>query len=823
MIARRPFRAFLKGSTRTRLPIVTNTLPGTVADALAKRTLPEKPAIKNADFFGIFTGCSNQPSMLAEDYFSPIRDILDCRGPLQPTYSYSDICRLKTFVEMKVKDGVSRLMPPSSMEDMKRIAPMMGVERFYERHSRGIPQPVQIGSGSFSIVYKGRDPGTGKIVAVKYLTPFHIDSAEVEIQKIISELAIMLYFYGQPHVAGALGYYVDTATDGYGNLVFHICIVQDLAVSSLESFMKNQPVMSPRLFIKLMRGMLNGLQLLKHERIIHNDVKPENVLVFKDALGNLHTQVADFGLSNIVHSSDDVVDGRCGTLKYSNNWEFGSASRDGFSFGLSLLTCFYSMREWHNMTEQMLENFGYQLLSVAQGAMGTQGCCVLERGCQVLSVAQKVAMGKQGCLVLEGGCQLLSVAQGGAMGTQDCLLLQGVSKSDRCSLETLHSMLNSVEVNLIEQSVCRGETLQVELVGASLRLARVEGENLRVALVEKEGLKAALLEETQKVALLEETQKVALLEETQKVALMQEKLRRALLEKESMRIALVEAETLRLARVEAESRRDAVLEVIQEVALMQETQKAALLQETLRRAWVEAESLKAADALLNAQLQDAVAYLLNEPRATPLVSQAPPTAPATRAPKPAAGAGVQPTLMSRGYTETQLGCFDQGIWGSVPVATPLVSQAPPVAQAKPIPLVSQAPPVAQAKPAPLVSQAPPAAQAKPTSTAWLAAGAWIKQAVMTMEDTDTHLNLCDQGIWGPVLYKPLPREEIQAPPTDPATCPAMPLELVVWGLPVSQHLPCPAKPAADALAQPAVMDQEEGHVDELIIWGVPVS
>eukprot|EP00798_Chlamydomonas_sp_ICE-L_P018867 gene18867-25423_t len=249
------------------------------------------------------------------------------------------------------------------------------------------------------------------------------------------------------------------------------------------------------------------------------------------------------------------------------------------------------------------------------------------------------------------------------------------------------------------------------------------------------------------------------------------------------------------------------------------------MQETMKRALVKAESLKAADALLNA-------HLLNEPQVTSLVSQAAhPAAHATRAPKPAAGAGVQPALM---YTDTQLNCCDQGIWGSVLRATsqtpPVTqakptllvrSQAPPVAQAKPIPLVSQAPPVAQAKPAPLVSQAPPAAQAKPTSTAWLAAGAWIKQAVMTMEETDTHLNLCDQGIWGPVLYKPLPREEIQAPPTDPATCPAMPLELVVWGLPVSQHLPCPAKPAADASAQPAVMDQEEGHVDELIVWGVP--
>eukprot|EP00798_Chlamydomonas_sp_ICE-L_P018868 gene18868-25424_t len=81
-------------------------------------------------------------------------------------------------------------------------------------------------------------------------------------------------------------------------------------ILNLESFMKNQPVMSPRLFTKFMRGMLNGLQLLKDECIIHNDIKPENVLVFKDALGNLHTQLVDFGLSNIVHSSDAVVDGK---------------------------------------------------------------------------------------------------------------------------------------------------------------------------------------------------------------------------------------------------------------------------------------------------------------------------------------------------------------------------------------------------------------------------------------------------------------------------------------------------------------------------------
>ena len=41
----------------------------------------------------------------------------------------------------------------------------------------------------------------------------------------------MLIVVGKAHLAGALGYYVDTAVDDSGFTVFHVCIVQDLAIS----------------------------------------------------------------------------------------------------------------------------------------------------------------------------------------------------------------------------------------------------------------------------------------------------------------------------------------------------------------------------------------------------------------------------------------------------------------------------------------------------------------------------------------------------------------------------------------------------------------
>ncbi|WP_373511322.1 protein kinase [Persicitalea sp.] len=72
---------------------------------------------------------------------------------------------------------------------------------------------------------------------------------------------------------------------------------------------------------ELVRGILEGLEALHRQRIVHRDFKPANILISRDNRGRLVPKIADFGLSKFVaedeiDSSDfDLSDGR-GTPAY---------------------------------------------------------------------------------------------------------------------------------------------------------------------------------------------------------------------------------------------------------------------------------------------------------------------------------------------------------------------------------------------------------------------------------------------------------------------------------------------------------------------------
>eukprot|EP00798_Chlamydomonas_sp_ICE-L_P014562 gene14562-20603_t len=187
---------------------------------------------------------------------------------------------------------------------------------------------------------------------------------------------------------------------------------------------------------------------------------------------------------------------------------------------------------------------------------------------------------------------------------------------------------------------------------------------------------------------------------------------------------------------------------------------------------------------------------------------------------------VQPAVMRLKADDTRLNFFDQGIWGPVLQATFLDSQAPFAAGA---------------------TFAPKTA---------VAAGVW-PAAVMCGGDNDARLNFFDQGIWGPGAQATFPKtknlrylqlcsrgkmqqsekeeqaaiaaknapwiKNLLAPvrnqtpreariPEPPAT----PLEGQATSAGVMTFA---SKPAAAAGVQAPVMEREDEHPEEIIVWG----
>lgn len=101
-------------------------------------------------------------------------------------------------------------------------------------------------------------------------------------------------------------------------------------------------------YIIVWTSLSNRLQTLKPLDIIHGDIKPQNILVFKDSNGDFVVKVADFGYSTILAGKKGVLMPKSEPW-FAPEWEKGceysrieAQKMDAYSFGmLCLWFCFY--------------------------------------------------------------------------------------------------------------------------------------------------------------------------------------------------------------------------------------------------------------------------------------------------------------------------------------------------------------------------------------------------------------------------------------------------------------------------------------------------
>ncbi|KAG2389439.1 hypothetical protein C9374_013999 [Naegleria lovaniensis] len=159
----------------------------------------------------------------------------------------------------------------------------------------------QIGSGSFSEVYKGR--WLGAMVAVKrFMINHHVESEEV-IQDFIKESKLMSKLR-HPNVVQFLGVCVQMP---------HLYMVTEFCErGNLQHILKDKKIkLSLRKTISLALDAARGMFYLHSNNppIVHRDFKSANLLVDK----NWSVKVADFGMSRILDSQQQMT--VCGTAE----------------------------------------------------------------------------------------------------------------------------------------------------------------------------------------------------------------------------------------------------------------------------------------------------------------------------------------------------------------------------------------------------------------------------------------------------------------------------------------------------------------------------
>jgi serine/threonine-protein kinase len=176
----------------------------------------------------------------------------------------------------------------------------------------------RIGRGGFADVWKARDTVEHRDVALKVFLPETVEEFGREAIEREARIASRLHHPNVVEVRNA------DWLDG------RFVIASDLAQGSLASFTSGRR--SAARSLRAIRQVAAGLAYAHERRILHRDVKPENVLLFADG----HVALGDFGESRLTRTIDRSFT-EVGTLGYmAPEQAYGRPqfASDVFSLGL---------------------------------------------------------------------------------------------------------------------------------------------------------------------------------------------------------------------------------------------------------------------------------------------------------------------------------------------------------------------------------------------------------------------------------------------------------------------------------------------------------
>lgn len=201
-----------------------------------------------------------------------------------------------------------------------------------------------LGRGSMGVVYKGRDPEIGRIVALKTLRKF-TSSSGADRDQAIERFKIEARSAGNlrhPNIITVFDVSVD------GDLPY---IVMDYVEGeSLDQLILRHSQLPPALALYYLAQVAAGVDAAHKEGVIHRDLKPSNIIVDK----NESCYVVDFGVAKIQETicreaedsqSDEPV---MGTPGYMSPEQILGKSLDGrtdlFSLAVVAFECFCGTR-----------------------------------------------------------------------------------------------------------------------------------------------------------------------------------------------------------------------------------------------------------------------------------------------------------------------------------------------------------------------------------------------------------------------------------------------------------------------------------------------
>lgn len=174
-----------------------------------------------------------------------------------------------------------------------------------------------IGRGSIGETYEARDTLLDRHAVVKVVSPF-IENSEEVVRK-FKTTGQALARINHPNIATV--YSLKQADN------IHYIIMEFVEGRSLKDIIKRENSLEPGLAVKCFRQILEGVKCLHDAGILHQDIKPRNIIVRNDNF----VKVVDFGIgridgqevvSTVYYLAPEVIAGGAGSIQ-SDIWSLG--------------------------------------------------------------------------------------------------------------------------------------------------------------------------------------------------------------------------------------------------------------------------------------------------------------------------------------------------------------------------------------------------------------------------------------------------------------------------------------------------------------------
>ena len=160
-----------------------------------------------------------------------------------------------------------------------------------------------IGQGAFGKVNIGLNILTGRVVAIKSFNKKSLSANGDNMKKILSETDLMKKL-NHPNVTKILEMFED---DGY-----ILIAMEYINGGNLFSFVKERRKLSEKTAKFLFRQIILGIKHIHSKKIVHRDIKLENILI--DLNNNI--KICDFGIGRILKNEKQMLYDKCGTPMY---------------------------------------------------------------------------------------------------------------------------------------------------------------------------------------------------------------------------------------------------------------------------------------------------------------------------------------------------------------------------------------------------------------------------------------------------------------------------------------------------------------------------